>query len=247
MLIPATQWFRTLERHLGAMAQPLTRTRLAMLSMEAEVRQRQQTFRHRPSARKGKAPQAGQRGQPARMAHAPPPHSCRGPEGDQPARTPLCCTAGSRTPCPVTAPRRLRSFAPVSGSRSSTLPWRSRFFRSPCSWPSRGPAWVLPFVSGSGTTGATLPRPRRVSPAPWSGRACSGSVSSRSARSRFPTARSTSRRWPCPSEDFSMWLTCPSSSDRGALTQGRGGCPKQGEPFSVSPGEPPLDRTRRVG
>jgi hypothetical protein len=46
MLIPkedfvlnqATEWFRTLERHLGDMKQLLTRTRLAMVSMEAEVR-----------------------------------------------------------------------------------------------------------------------------------------------------------------------------------------------------------------
>jgi hypothetical protein len=46
MLIPkedfvlnqSTQWFRTLERHLGDMDQLLTRTRLAMVSMEAEVR-----------------------------------------------------------------------------------------------------------------------------------------------------------------------------------------------------------------
>jgi hypothetical protein len=39
VLTQATEWFRTLERHLGDMNQLLIRNRLAMVSMEAEVRQ----------------------------------------------------------------------------------------------------------------------------------------------------------------------------------------------------------------
>lgn len=39
VLTQATQWFRTLELHLGQMGRLLTQTRRAMLSMEAEVRE----------------------------------------------------------------------------------------------------------------------------------------------------------------------------------------------------------------